>query len=83
VADRDGVIRDVDASWPQPGSKFYHRVGLGPLAIPDHSEVVGIHPGSSLQLRVRARPLIAAVVTFHVVGDDGRCVVSSATWSDR
>jgi uncharacterized protein YndB with AHSA1/START domain len=70
------TIRDVDASWPQPGSRFYHRVGIGPLVIPDHTEVLTIEPGSSLQLRVRARPLIAAVVTFRVVGDDGRCVVT-------
>jgi hypothetical protein len=76
-------IRDIDASWPQPGSRFYHRVGLGPLAIPDHTEVVAIEPGESLQLRVRARPLIAAVVTFRVVGDDGRCVVTMEEEPDR
>lgn len=69
-------IRDVDDSWPAPGSRFHHRVGVGPLALPDHTEVLAVEPGYLLQLRVRARPLIAAVVTFHVIGDGGRCVVT-------
>ena len=29
-----------------------------------------------IQLAVRARPFISAVVTFTLVGDDGRCMVS-------
>jgi hypothetical protein len=69
-------VRDVDATWPAPGSRFHHRVGVGPLALADHTEVLGIEHGSVLRLRVRARPLIAAVVTFRVVGDGDRCVVT-------
>jgi hypothetical protein len=69
-------VRDVDAAWPAPGSRFHHRVGVGPLALADHTEVLAIEDGSMLQLRVRARPLIAAVVTFHVIGDGDRCVVT-------
>jgi hypothetical protein len=76
-------IRDVDASWPRPGSKFHHRVGVGPLAIADHTELLAIEPGSELTLRVRARPLIAAVVRFHVVGDDRRCVVTMEEEPDQ
>jgi hypothetical protein len=69
-------IRDVDASWPEPGSRFYHRVGIGPLVIPDHTEVMAVDRGSMLRLRVRARPFIAAVVSFRLVGDGDRCVVT-------
>ena len=69
-------IRDVDDSWPAVGSRFRHRVGIGPLALPDHSEVLAIEDGELLRLRVMARPFIAAVVTFRVVGDDGRCVLT-------
>jgi len=71
-------IRDVDDAWPAPGSRFHHRVGVGPLSIPDHTEVLACDDEAMLCLRVRARPLIAAVVTFHVVGDrDGdHCVVT-------
>jgi hypothetical protein len=76
-------IRDVDAAWPRPGSRFHHRVGLGPLAIPDYTELLAIELGSSLQLRVRARPLIAAVVEFRVIGDTRHCVVTMQEEPDR
>ena len=26
-------VRDVDASWPEPGSRFHHRFGPGPLSV--------------------------------------------------
>jgi hypothetical protein len=68
-------VRDVDASWPEPGSRFHHRVGIGALTISDYTEVLAVEPESMLQLRVRARPLIAGVVTFRVIGDRERCVV--------
>jgi hypothetical protein len=68
-------VRDVDASWPEPGSRFHHRVGIGALTISDYTEVLAVEPESMLQLRVRARPLIAGVVTFRVIGDRERCVL--------
>jgi uncharacterized protein YndB with AHSA1/START domain len=69
-------IRDVDDTWPQRGSQFHHVVGVGPIRIADATEVLDIEPDALLRLRVRARPLIAAVVTFRVVGADHTCVVS-------
>jgi hypothetical protein len=62
-------IRDVDEAWPSVGSRFRHRVGIGWLSIPDHSEVLEIDPGRLLRLEVEARPLIAGVVTFVLVSD--------------
>ncbi|MET0146800.1 MAG: SRPBCC family protein [Ilumatobacteraceae bacterium] len=70
------AIRDVDDDWPQPGSRFRHLVGVGLLQFPDNSEVLEIEPGYRLRLKVKARPLITAVATFTVVGDEHRCVVS-------
>jgi uncharacterized protein YndB with AHSA1/START domain len=70
------TIRDVDATWPNPGSRFHHIVGFGPLKVPDHSEVLALEPGSLLRLRVKARPFVSAVATFEVYGDDQRCVVT-------
>ena len=36
-------IRSVDEDWPQPGSRFHHRVGLvGPLTIPDSTSSVEV-----------------------------------------
>ncbi len=63
-------IRDVDRSWPGVGSRFHHRVGVGWLSIPDYSEVVDIDPGRLLRLKVKARPLVSAVVTFVLISDE-------------
>ena len=70
------AVPSIDASWPKPGSRFRHRVGVGPLTIPDSTEAVAVEPGSMLRLRVRARPFIAGLVTFRVIGDGDCCVVT-------
>jgi hypothetical protein len=70
------AIRDVDTTWPQPGSKFHHVVGFGPLRIADNTEVLDVAEGKMLRLKVRARPLISAIATFRVIGSDNRCVVA-------
>jgi hypothetical protein len=69
-------VQQVDPTWPAPGSRFSHRVGVGPLTLSDSTEVLEVDAGSMLKLHVRARPLIAAVVTLHVVGNGQRCVVT-------
>lgn len=69
-------IRDVDDDWPAVGARFRHRVGIGPFAIPDHSEVLHIEPRRELQLMVRARPFISAVATFRLVGDHTASMLS-------
>jgi hypothetical protein len=69
-------IRSVDDRWPEPGSAFHHRIGLGPMSIPDRSTVIAIVTDELLVLSVRVRPFITAVVTFRLVGDDQRCVIT-------
>jgi uncharacterized protein YndB with AHSA1/START domain len=69
-------IRDIDDDWPIVGSKFFHRVGLGPLSIPDSTKVIEVVPDRQLVLAVRARPFVSAVATFTLVSDGRRCVVS-------
>lgn len=69
-------IRSVDADWPQPGSHFHHRVGVGPFTLRDSTKVLDLTPGERLRLAVRARPLISAVATFTVIGDERRTVVT-------
>jgi uncharacterized protein YndB with AHSA1/START domain len=49
-------IRDVDTSWPEPGSRIHHSVGLWPMLIHDHTEVEEVDAPRRLQLRVRAWP---------------------------
>jgi hypothetical protein len=57
------TIRDADPRWPAAGSRFYHRVGAGPLKVNDHTEVLEVDPQRQLVLHARARPLGTAKVT--------------------
>lgn len=69
-------IRRVDPDWPSPGSRFHHRVGLGPFTVADSTEVLGIEQDRLLRLAVRARPFVSAVATFRLVGEEDRCVLT-------
>ncbi len=69
-------IRAVDDDWPAVGSRFHHRVGIGRATIADTTKVLAIEPTRMLRLAVRARPLVSAVVTFELVGEHDRCIVT-------
>lgn len=60
-------IRGVDETWPAPGSRFHHRVGLGRLTIDDSTVVETFNPPNRLVLRARARPAGIARVTITLV----------------
>jgi uncharacterized protein YndB with AHSA1/START domain len=68
-------VRDADPGWPAIGSKFHHTVGLGPLAIDDHTESVEADPPRRLKLRAKARPFGTASVTLEMTPKDGGTVV--------
>jgi uncharacterized protein YndB with AHSA1/START domain len=70
------AIRDLDDDWPAIGSRFHHRVGIGWLSIPDHSEVESVVDTDLLQLTVRARPLVSATATFRLVGVGNTTVIT-------
>jgi len=59
-------IRGVSSNWPQPTSYFKHTVGFGPLAIPDRTTVRAIEEPRMVEMLVRARPAIEAVVRFEI-----------------
>ena len=61
------TIRDADLHWPAVGSRFYHRVGAGPIKVNDHTEVIDVDPAGRLVLRARARPLGTARVSMEWV----------------
>jgi uncharacterized protein YndB with AHSA1/START domain len=65
------AIRDADATWPTPGSRFHHRIGIGPLKVDDHTEVLESIPPHRLVLKASARPLGTAKVTFELAERDG------------
>jgi uncharacterized protein YndB with AHSA1/START domain len=69
-------IRGVDPGWPAPGTRFHHRVGAGPFSLADSTKVLAIEPDRMLRLAVRARPFVSAIVTFRLVGDGERSVLT-------
>lgn len=50
-------IRDADDNYPEVGSRLYHRIGFGPLAIRDHTEVLELEPARKLVLDAHLRPV--------------------------
>jgi uncharacterized protein YndB with AHSA1/START domain len=64
-------IRDADPAWPATGSRFHHRVGVGPLKLNDHTEVLEVDPPRRLVLHARARPLGTAKVTLLLTAQGG------------
>lgn len=59
-------IRTVSEDWPSPHSTFKHLVGFGPLVIADVSTLRAIRPPVMMELVVRARPVLEAVVRFEL-----------------
>lgn len=64
-------MREVEQSWPAPGSKLHHSVGMWPLLIDDRTEVIGCEPQRSLRLKAHGWPAGAAEVVIELtpVGD--------------
>jgi hypothetical protein len=63
---------EVKGNWPEPGSSFAHEVGAGPAVVHDVTTATGGDPGHSLDLRVRARPMLEADVHFEIRAEDLR-----------
>ena len=60
-------MREVDETWPAPGSKLHHSVGVWPLIIDDETEVTESEPLRTLALRAKAWPLLGeAPVVLHL-----------------
>ncbi len=70
------VIRDADANWPEPGSKFHHTVGFGPFKVSDHTKSIEADPPHRLKIRAKGRPFGTASVTLEMTPKDGGTVVS-------
>ncbi|CAN5505202.1 hypothetical protein BH10ACT3_BH10ACT3_17200 [soil metagenome] len=60
------VIRAVDDSWPEPGSQFHHKIGLGPLNVPGSTTVRALDAPRSLELAAGMGPFGEASVRFIV-----------------
>lgn len=76
-------VRDVEAAWPEAGAKIHHSVGVWPLVIDDHTEVLESVGGSRLVLKARGWPLGEAEVTLDLspVGADTEVVMTETVVS--
>ena len=59
-------MREVDDTWPAPGSRLHHSVGSWPLLIDDTTQVRACEPGESLRLEARAWPTGSAEVLLRL-----------------
>ena len=71
-------IRGVEGNWPEPGSRFHHSVGFGPLTVSDHTVSEHAVRGRRLELKAKARPLGTAKVILELVpqGNGTRVVMT-------
>jgi uncharacterized protein YndB with AHSA1/START domain len=59
-------VRDADPGFPAVGSRFHHEVGIPPLLLRDHTEVLECRPPTRLVLRAKTRPFATARVELRV-----------------
>lgn len=64
-------IREVDDTWPEPGSRIHHSVGLWPLLIDDTTSVLSIERPHSIELKVRAWPTGEGMVRLECTAEEG------------
>lgn len=64
-------IRDVDETWPAPGSRFHHTVGIRPLRVSDDTESLEARRPTLLRMRAKARPVGTAQVTLTLAPQRG------------
>jgi uncharacterized protein YndB with AHSA1/START domain len=69
------VIRDEEPGWPEPGTKFHHTIGAGPVTISDHTVSLEAQRPTLLKLRAKGRPLGTATVTLTMHPRNGGTVV--------
>ena len=60
------ALRGADSSWPRPGSRFHHKVGVGPLELADNTKLLDARPNERVVLEVRIRPIGVGKVTLDL-----------------
>src|SRR4051794_24340373 len=69
------AVRDADPGFPAPGTKFHHSIGVGPLTLHDHTEVIESERPRILRLRAKGRPIGTATVILRLMREaDGTTV---------
>ncbi|GAA1962251.1 SRPBCC family protein [Microbacterium deminutum] len=68
-------MRDVDVSWPEPGSQLRHSLGVWPALINDETHAIEWNPPHRMRIRPTGWPLGEALVTIDVKARASGCVV--------
>ncbi|MEV8180129.1 SRPBCC family protein [Cellulosimicrobium funkei] len=68
-------IRAVDRSWPAPGSRILHSVGLWPALLDDETVVRAWDPDRGIDLQARGWPAGEARVRIEVLPTEQGCTV--------
>lgn len=68
-------MRDVDATWPQPGAELHHSVGVWPFLLDDTTVVEEWSPPNRMVMRARGWPIGEARVTLRVRSYGGGTMV--------
>src|ERR1700760_1172010 len=77
-------VRSSDADFPAVGSRFHHQVGIPPLLLHDHTEVLESDAPRRLVLRAKTRPFATARVDLRLAPEgDGTRVVMFEGAGDR
>ncbi len=71
-------MRAVDRSWPAPGSKIHHTIGIWPAVINDETVVESCTPEEELVLHARGRPFGGARITLRLHDIDDGCRIEMA-----
>jgi uncharacterized protein YndB with AHSA1/START domain len=65
------AVRDADPGFPAPGTKFHHTIGVGPLTVRDHTEILEAERPRLMRMRAKGRPLGTASVTLEMTSESG------------
>jgi uncharacterized protein YndB with AHSA1/START domain len=66
------TMRGADPGFPAAGTRFHHEVGVGPLHLSDHTQVLEVDQPRKLILKAKARPLLGtAIVDMTMEPDNG------------
>jgi uncharacterized protein YndB with AHSA1/START domain len=60
------LLRGADPAWPEPGTRFYHEVGVWPLVLRDNTKLLEAVPDERVVLEARIRPAGVATVTLQL-----------------
>lgn len=68
-------LRAADPSYPRPGSRLHHSVGVWPLVLDDETVVETCDPPHRMVLEAKTRPIGKARVIIDVKPRGAGCVV--------